>query len=130
MPLEIRYLGWAILLGLVQLLLAGAFMTRQRGLRWNAGPRDGTPAPLTGVAARLERALRNFLETFPFFAAAALAVVQIGHQDARTALAVQVYVWARVVYVPLYAAGIPYLRTLVWAASLWAILQLVWAILG
>jgi uncharacterized MAPEG superfamily protein len=26
--------------------------------------------------------------------------------------------WARVAYVPVYAAGIPYLRTLIWAASM------------
>ena len=47
-------------------------MTLQRGLRWNAGPRDEPMPPLTGVAGRLSRALRNFLETFPFFAAAVL----------------------------------------------------------
>jgi len=28
------------------------------------------------------------------------------------------YFWARVAYVPLYAAGVPYLRTLVWTISL------------
>lgn len=130
MNTEIRYLGWAILLGIVQLLLAAALMTAQRGTRWNVGARDGEAVPLTGVAARMERAMRNFLETFPFFAVATVAVVACGRQDASTALAAQIYFWARVVYVPLYAAGIPMLRTLVWGVSLWAIIEMTWALFG
>ncbi len=40
-----------------------------------------------------------------------------GRGDAMTALGAQLYFWARVAYVPLYAAGIAYVRSLVWAAS-------------
>ena len=79
MPVEIQMLAWGILLGVAQLFLAAALMTRQRGLEWNASARDGDPPPLTGVAARADRAFRNFLETFPFFAAAAVA----GHTITR-----------------------------------------------
>lgn len=129
MSIEIRMLAWAILLGIVQLLLAAAFVTAQRGMKWNASARDAPQAPPAGVAGRLDRASRNFLETFPFFAAAAVAVVAMDRGSAHTALAAQLYFWARVTYVPLYAAGVPYLRSLVWAVSLWAILQLVWALL-
>ncbi len=123
LPLEIRMLAWAVLLGLGQLFLAAAVMTRQRGMRWNAGPRDGEAPPLSGVGARLDRAWRNYLETFGFFAAAVLAVVATGRGDAGTALGAQLYFWARVAYVPLYAAGIPYLRSLVWAVSVAGILM-------
>ena len=42
---------------------------------------------------------------------------------AGTALGAQLYFWARVAYVPLYAAGIPYLRSLVWAVSVAGILM-------
>ena len=128
MSIEIRMLAWAILLGIVQLLLAAASVTAQRGLKWNAGARDAPLPPPPGVAGRLDRALRNFLETFPFFAAAVLAVVAMGKGSAHTALAAQLYFWARLAYVPLYAAGVPYLRSLVWVLSLWSILQLVWAL--
>lgn len=117
LPIEIRMLAWTVVLGLIHLFAAAALMTRQRGMQWNASARDGAPTPLTGVAGRLERAQRNFLETFPFFAAAALAVVLTGRGDAMTALGAQLYFWARVAYVPLYAAGIPYVRSLVWVAS-------------
>lgn len=128
MSLEIQMLAWSIALGLAHVLLGALLMTMQRGLKWNAGARDGEAKPLTGVAARLDRASRNFLETFPFFAAAVLAVVVTDRMSADTAGGAQVYFWARLAYLPIYAAGIPYLRTLVWAVSLWGLLQLLWAL--
>jgi uncharacterized MAPEG superfamily protein len=123
MTIELKMLAWSVLLGLVYVLVAATFATWQRGVRWNAGPRDGVPAPLTGVAGRLGRASRNFGETFGFFAAAVLAVVLAHGNDASTAFGAQLYFWARVAYLPVYAAGIPYLRTLIWVVSLWGIGQ-------
>ncbi len=128
MTIELQMLAWAIVLGLVQLLLDAALMTVQRGFKWNTSARDGDPAALTGAAARIRRAFRNFLETFPFFAAAVLAVVATGRTSADTALGVQLYFWARVAYVPLYAAGIPYVRTLAWAVSLWGLIKVLAAL--
>ena len=117
MGIELKFLVWAIVLGLVQLLLADALVSRQRGLAWNTGPRDSSP-PLTGVAGRSERAYRNFLETFPFFAAAVLAVTVAGRADENSALGVQLYFWARVAYVPLYLGAIRYVRSLAWVVSM------------
>lgn len=128
MTIEIQMLAWSIALGLAHVLIGATLMTRQRGLKWNAGARDGEARPLVGVAARMDRALRNFLETFPFFIAAVLAVAITQRTSADTGLGAQVYFWARLIYVPVYAAGIPYLRTLVWAVSLWGLLQLLWAL--
>jgi uncharacterized MAPEG superfamily protein len=119
MGVELQMLAWAVVLGLVQLVVAATLGTQQRGLGWNAGARDGIPVPLTGVAARMDRALHNFLETFGFFAAAVLvlALTNPSRFSAHTALGAQLYFWARVAYVPAYAMGIPYLRTLIWAAA-------------
>ena len=78
---------------------------------------------MSGAASRW-----NFLETFPFFAAAVLAVVATGRTSVDTALGVQLYFWARVAYVPLYAAGIPYVRTLVWAVSFWGLIKVLVAL--
>lgn len=128
MPIEIQVLAWSILLALAQLFLAAALMTRQRGLKWNASARDGEPPPLTGVAARADRALRNLLETFPLFAGAVLAVVATGSGDAATAVGAQLWFWARVIYLPLYLAGIPYVRSLVWAAALCGLLMVLWGL--
>lgn len=129
MAIELQMLAWAGVLGLAQVMLAAAAITRERGTQWNASARDGQ-APSPGLlAGRLQRAQANFLETFAVFAAAAIAVVVAGRQDSSTALAVQLYFWARLAYVPLYAAGIPYVRSLAWLVSLAGILMLLWALL-
>lgn len=129
MTIELQMLAWAMLLGLVHIFATSTAITRERGLRWNASARD-TPMPPPGpLAGRLQRAQSNFMETFPLFAAAAIMVVVAGRQDSTTALAAQLYFWARVVYLPLYAAGVPYLRSLVWLVSLVAVLMLIAALL-
>ena len=115
-PHEIRILGWSVILGLVYVMTAGALSTQQRGFKWNAGNRDESP-PLTGAAGRAARAQANFLETFPFMAAALLAVVVTGRAS-NGALGADLYFWARVVYLPIYVVGIPYLRTAVWLVSM------------
>ena len=114
---ELKLLGAAIVVGLVQLLWAAAAARSQQDLKWAAGPRD-TPMPIKGTAARLERAFWNFMETFPFFAAAVLAVVVMGKTDALTFWGAVVYVVARAVYVPLYASGVRGVRTLAWAVAM------------
>ncbi len=129
MSIEIQMLVWSMLLGIVQLFAASGALTRERGMQWNASARDGQPPPPGPLAARLQRAQANFLETFPFFAAAVLAVVLTQRQDGTTALAVQLYFWARLIYVPLYAAGVPYVRSLVWLVSLAGIVMLLWRLL-
>ena len=128
MGTELQMLAWAIALGLVHLMLDAGLKTSQRGLAWNASARDGEPEPLTGVAGRVNRGFGNFLETFPMFAAAVLAVVAVDRADAQTALGAQLYFWARVAYIPLYAAGIPYLRSVIWGVSLVGILMVLAAL--
>ena len=130
MNIELKMLSCSILLGLAYVLIAGALSTRQRGITWNAGNRDGEAPPLSNVAARADRAARNFLETFAFFVAAVLAVLIAQREDARTAIGAQMYFWARAVYLPVYIIGIPYLRSLVWLVSVAGILLLVGAALG
>jgi uncharacterized MAPEG superfamily protein len=121
-------LGWSVFLGLAYVFIAAGLATWQRGLKWNAGNRDGTAAPLTGVAARAARANANFLETFGFFAAAVLAVGLANRNTPHTALGAELYFWARLAYLPIYLAGIPYLRTAVWLVSLWGMLQVLEAL--
>lgn len=124
MAIELQMLVWSIVLGLVHLAVGASLNTQQRGLAWNAGPRDGVAKPLSGVAARVDRALGNFLETFPFFVAAVLVVMLTQRNNAGTVLGAQLYFWARLAYVPIYAAGIPYLRSAVWAVSLAGLIKL------
>jgi uncharacterized MAPEG superfamily protein len=118
-------LALAILLGLLHVLLAASLVTRTRGLRWNIGNRDEEGAPVPAVAARAQRASRNFLETFPFFAAALLCAMITQRDGGVAVLGAQLYFWARVAYLPIYVIGIPVIRSLVWAVSLVGILMMV-----
>lgn len=129
MTTELKVLGWAISLGILQLLMAAHLATRQRGMKWNLSPRDERSAELTGVAGRTDRAFKNFMETFPFFAAAILAAQASNRLTSFTALGAQLYILARVIYIPVYAAGIPVLRTGIWLASLIGILLVLWPLL-
>lgn len=128
MSIELKMLAWSIVLGLVHIGLGATFTTIQRGLAWNASARDGVPEPLTGVAGRLERANHNFRETFVFLVAAVLAVVLAQRTNSQTAMGVQIYFWARLAYLPVYAAGIPYLRTLIWGVSIAGLLMVLLAL--
>src|SRR5690349_12065280 len=116
---ELKLLGAAVAVGLVQLMWAAAAARAHQGdLKWAAGPRD-TPMPLGGVAARLDRAFWNFAETFPFFAAAVLACAFAGKLGTDlTVWGSGLYVAARALYAPLYASGVPTIRTLVWLAAM------------
>ena len=113
---EMLLLLWAVVLMFVQMLIAaqGAFM--QVGLTTLAGNRENLPV-LTGWAGRAQRAHRNMLENMVLFVALVLLVIAAGKTNQMTVLGAELFFWARVAYVPVYAAGIPYLRTLIWAAA-------------
>jgi len=84
MTLELKMLALSIVLGLVQIVLASHAASLQRGYVWTASSRDEAVPKLTGVAGRLDRALRNFVETFPLFAAAVLTAHVAGKQSWMT----------------------------------------------
>lgn len=125
---EMQMLWWSVVLGLVQLVLSVLPSAQVRGFVWASGPRDEPGAPIGKIGGRLERAFRNFLETFVFFVAAVLMVSVLGRHSSNTALGAQIFFWARVAYVPAYAAGIPFLRTLLWAASIVGIVMVLWGV--
>ena len=114
MSVELRMLVFSVVLGIVQIVAASHAASLQRGYRWTASPRDEKVEPLVGVAGRLERTLRNFLETFPLFVAVVVVAQLTGTHDALTEWGSRLYFWGRLAYVPLYAAGVPLLRSLVW----------------
>ena len=69
------------------------------------------------------------METIPLFAAVVLAVHVSDTHDALTVRGAYLYFWARVVYLFLYAAGIPLIRSLVWNVATVGIMLFVVALL-
>lgn len=113
-PAALTYVCLSVGLGLVQIVASSHAASLQRGYRWTASPRDAVLPPLTGVAGRLQRALRNFGETFPLFLAAVWVAASSGHSASATLVGCCMYFWGRVTYVLLYALGVPVVRSLVW----------------
>jgi uncharacterized MAPEG superfamily protein len=114
MSLELKMLALSTVLGLVQIVLASHAASFQRGYVWTASSRDGAVPALTGVAGRLARALQNFVETFPLFAAAVLIADAAASHSWMTEWGVHLYFWGRIIYLALYTVGVFLLRSLVW----------------
>jgi uncharacterized MAPEG superfamily protein len=124
LPTEIVMLGLGAVLLLLQLFLQSVSATLEMGAAYKAGPRDDQRA-LRGVfAGRAERAFRNLLETFPLFAALALALVVTGRNGGLGAFAAEIWIVARVIYVALYFIQIPFARSLVWFVSIFALIAM------
>ena len=118
MSLELICLGWASVLGIVHILVAGNARTKEFGAKWNMSARDDTKPPLSPFTDRLFRAQSNFFETFPLFASAVLIVMVSQSASVYSYWGALIYLVARVIYFPLYAFGIPVIRTLVWLISM------------
>ena len=68
------------------------------------------------------------METFPLFAAAVIAADLAGKLGALTLWGATLYAAGRAVYAPLYAAGVPVARTLVWIVATIGLLLVVAAL--
>jgi uncharacterized MAPEG superfamily protein len=114
MTIELQMLALSAALGLVQIVLSAHAASFQYGYRWAASARDQAMPPLTGIAARLERTLSNFMETFPLFIAAIVVANVVGRHSWMTAWGAQLYFWGRVAYLPIFFFGVPLVRSMVW----------------
>ena len=117
MTAELLILTLSVVLGFVHITVSALATTKQYGSKWNVGPRDAEMPPLNALAGRLQRASRNFLETFPLFAALVLIADAVNRHGKLTVWGCALYFAGRVIYLPLYAAGIPVARTVVWTAA-------------
>jgi uncharacterized MAPEG superfamily protein len=130
MTTELVVLAWGCVLALVHVFAAVRVKTRQYGTAWNMGARDEALAPPEPLVGRLARAQANFFETFPVVAAAILTVYSTGLHDRWTAIGALVWLAARIVYLPVYALGIPKVRTAIFLVSVVGIVMVLWPALA
>ena len=116
---ELTVLALAGLLQVVQFVLMAVPLNIQLGTDSTAGPRDQALEP-KGVPGRLYRAMNNHFEALILFTIAVVVVTLGGQADGFTAGCAWAYLIARIVYIPAYASGIPYLRSAVWAVGFFA----------
>ena len=128
MAVELIGLVAAVALGIVHIVLASHAASLQRSYRWTASARDVEMPPLRSVAGRLTRASANYLETFPYYGLLALAVYAAGAGSDISAWGVWLYLLGRVLYLPLYAFGVFFVRSLAWNVATLGIGLLGWAL--
>ena len=129
MAIELKIAALGAVLLLVHIFAAGNLRTKQYGREWNVGARDDTMPPLNPVAGRLLRAQANFQETFPVAIVALLGVVIAGQTSALTALGGWIWLACRTIYLPLYAMGVPVVRTVVFGISIGGLGMVLWPLL-
>jgi len=128
--IEIRLLGWSVIVLLAYIVAQAGLAVPERGLSWNAGPRDGWQPPRGVRAGRAERALKNFAETYPAFMALALGLMVAGKAGGSGEIGAWLWLTARVAYLPLYIFGVPWLRSLAYGVSLVGLILMLARLLG
>jgi uncharacterized MAPEG superfamily protein len=121
-------LAVSVVLLLVHIGLQGMLATKELGSAWNAGPRDEGREPRSAQAGRATRASRNFQETYPAFVGLLLGLAFAGDTSGLGLFGAAAWLVARVVYIPLYLAGIPYIRSLAWLVSIAGLLVMMFAL--
>jgi len=104
----------------IMLLLASLIRVKgwtPKGMLLAFGNRDNLP-DANAFAGRAERTARNTLENCVLFTALALVAQAAGMANERVIFGANLFLWARLFYIPVYLAGIPMLRTIVWTISI------------
>jgi uncharacterized MAPEG superfamily protein len=124
---EITCLILGLLLWVVHVLIQAGFANVALGTTYLGGPRDEKRETNNVYYGRALRALQNYVENFVAFAPAVLGLIVTQHTGGWGAT---VWVLARIVYIPLYLFGVPYLRTIAWAISLVGLLMMIAQLAG
>ena len=126
---ELTYLLYAVILLILHMVVQATLSDLSKGLLWALGSQD-EPREQNVIAMRVEKALRNYVYNLPAFIALALMlkVTELGTEI--TALGAALFFWARVAYIPAYASGILFVRSIAWFASLGGLVLMILPLLG
>ena len=111
LELTVYFTVWTLITVVVGAAIRNKEWTKE-GREIGLGNRDNLKEA-TPMGGRAERAAKNSIEAAVFFVPLALIANAAG-MDAEVMLGAQVAFWARIAYVPIYIAGIRYLRSFVW----------------
>ncbi len=101
----------------VNVFLPAMLFLPREGLMAHLGGRDNLPEPNVQTE-RARKALANMQENLPVFVTLAiLALVVDGADMGQAVLGAQIWVIARIVYIPMYLISIPGLRSAAWTVG-------------
>lgn len=130
MSTDLRLLTYSVVLTWVMLLSASLVRARgwtMPGMVVALGNRDDVPEP-SPLAGRADRAARNMVENLVMFGALVCVANLLRLPSERLELGARLFFYARVLYFPVYLAGIKYVRTAVWAVSVVGMIEIFQAI--
>ena len=111
LELTVYFTVWTLITVVVGAAIRNQEWTKE-GRDIGLGNRDNLKEA-TPMGGRAERAAKNSIEAAVFFVPLALIANAAG-MDAEVMLGAQIAFWARIAYVPIYIAGVKYLRSFVW----------------
>lgn len=130
MTLELWMLMGSVLVLLGTIVVQVLITLGNIGLVSAMGNRTDVAYPPPGIAGRAERAVRNTVYALAMFAPVVLTAKVAGISTDMTVLGAQLFFYARIAYSIVYIAGIPWLRTAVWSASMIGIGMVMLALMG
>ncbi|WP_298914624.1 MAPEG family protein [uncultured Roseobacter sp.] len=120
---EVTILALYGLLVILTLILQATGAMTQLGMGYLLSSRD-EQRTVSGIAGRLDRALSNSVTAMALFAPAVLLLEVTQSTSNASLLAAQVFLIARLVYLPAYALRITGIRSLAWMVGIVATIAL------
>src|SRR3982750_3191995 len=115
---------WCVLIAAL-LPIACAWLAKSRGFgkpRRDGGYDNHDPrrwlASQTDWHARANAAQANSFEALPFFIGAVVIAHQLGAPQARLDILAVLFVTLRIIYIAMYVAGLPTIRSTIWTLAL------------
>lgn len=124
---ELVALEVSVLLFMAHVAVQATYARNEFGESYLLTPRDEQLKVKGIVAARAERALANFVENYGPFVALDLGLIATGQTGGWGAI---VWIVARILYLPVYLAGIQVVRTLCWLAGIIGLLMMLARLVG
>jgi uncharacterized MAPEG superfamily protein len=123
---ELLCLKLGLLLWLAHLLTQAAFAGQAFDLAYLGTARDDQRAPKGVHHPRATRAFHNYIENFVPFVAADLGLIVANHTGGWGAT---LWIVCRIIYLPLYVAGVNLWRSVAWTVSLVGLLMMFWRLI-
>ena len=115
MILEMQIVLFYALSVMIMLVFQSYLATRQHGIKTLLEYREHIT--LTGIAGRSDRAVKNSIVSLVLVLPAVMALVSIGQSSKGTVLALQIFLFLRILYFIAYLFSITWVRSGLWWTS-------------